>query len=98
MRILLVDDDTPDGTERIHIRRPVAGLYTIFAHYFDSRGGRPADVTVQILGDDETVTFRGASGTLTGDCDTWKVGTLDWPSGVVILNTLPNTSICHGTP
>ncbi len=92
--VLLADDESGNGTERIAIRRPAAQSYDILVNYFDSLGGRTAVVTVEVARDDGSVSLGIETATLTADCATWKVGTIDWASSTFTTSTDPATTQC----
>ncbi len=93
--VLLADSEAGNGSERIAIARPAAGRYDIYINYFDSRGGLTANVDVSITGADGTINFGGTSGSVSTTCETWKVGTVEWPGGTFTPSTDAHTSNCY---
>jgi len=93
---LLVDDVSGSGSERVVIARPANGIYEIYANYFEAAGSQAAAVTVEVLADDETISHGTASRSLVDTCDTWKVGTIAWPSRTFTPAATANSSQCFG--
>ncbi len=95
---LLADSDAGTGNERIAIRRPADGAYDVWAHYFDSRGGRTADLTVTLTRDDGSSLIGSSAGSLTADCEAWLVGTLSVPALTFVPSAAAHTTQCYGGP
>jgi hypothetical protein len=92
---LLADSESGDGHERIAIRRPSDGTYEVWAHYFDSRGGRTAAAEISITADDGSVVLGSTTTNLTTTCELWFAGTIAWPARTFSPASTPHTFQCY---
>jgi hypothetical protein len=89
---LLDDAETAPGPEQAVITAPATGTYEIWAHVFDD--GAPnvpggdvgvIDVTVRVILDDAAAPALLQERQLPGDCTTWHVADITFPSGAITV-------------
>jgi hypothetical protein len=93
--VLASDSEAGTGSERIVMRRPADGRYEVWAHYFDSRGGRTANVTATVRRDDGSVAVGSATTTLSATCQAWKAGVLEVPARAFTPSSAATVSVCY---
>lgn len=82
---LLDDAAAPPGPEQAVMPVPAAGTYEIWAHLFDDGGLGAIEVTMRVILDDEAAPAMLQVRQLPGDCATWHVADITFPSGAITV-------------